>query len=48
MSCDTTEQLEQNVYLARSFKIMDWDEQDGFIEAITPYARDVFQKSPLK
>jgi aryl-alcohol dehydrogenase-like predicted oxidoreductase len=43
MSCDTTEQLERNVYLARSFKMMDWDEQDGFIEAITPYARTYFR-----
>lgn len=38
ISCDTLEHLEQNVYFARSFKAMDWEEQDGFVEAIAPYA----------
>ncbi len=38
IGCDTMEQLEQNVYFARSFKAMDWEEQDGFVEAIAPYA----------
>ncbi|MBP1749167.1 MAG: putative oxidoreductase of aldo/keto reductase family [Deltaproteobacteria bacterium] len=38
ISCDTMEQLEQNVYFARSFKAMDWEDQDGFVEAIAPYA----------
>lgn len=38
ISCDTLEHLEQNVYFARSFKTMDWEEQDGFVEAIAPYA----------
>lgn len=38
ISCDTLEHLEQNVYFARSFKAMDWEEQDGFVDAIAPYA----------
>ncbi|MHB8111655.1 MAG: aldo/keto reductase [Syntrophorhabdaceae bacterium] len=38
ISCDDLDQLEQNVYFARSFKPMDWEEQDGFVEAIAPYA----------
>ena len=38
IGCDTLDQLEQNVYFARSFKPMDWEEQDGFVDAIAPYA----------
>lgn len=38
IGCDTLEQLEQNVYFARSFRVMDWEEQDGFVDAIAPYA----------
>ena len=38
IGCDTMEQLEQNVYFARSFKAMDWEDQDGFVDAILPYA----------
>jgi predicted aldo/keto reductase-like oxidoreductase len=41
IGCDNLEQLEQNVYFARSFKPMDWEQQDGFVEAIAPYARDL-------
>ena len=45
IGCDTMEQLEQNVYFARSFRTMDWEEQDGFVEAIAPFARRYY-KSP--
>jgi aryl-alcohol dehydrogenase-like predicted oxidoreductase len=41
IGCDDLEQLEQNVYFARSFKPMDWEQQDGFVEAVAPYARDL-------
>jgi hypothetical protein len=39
IGCDTLEQLEQNVYFARSFRTMDWEEQDGFVDAIAPFAQ---------
>ncbi len=41
IGCDSLEQLEQNVYFARSFKPMDWEQQDGFVDAVAPYARDL-------
>jgi len=41
IGCDNLDQLEENVYFARSFKPMDWEEQDGFVEAIAPYARQL-------
>jgi len=41
IGCDNLEQLEQNVYFARSFKAMDWEEQDGFVDAVAPYAREL-------
>lgn len=41
IGCDSIEQLEENVYFARSFKPMDWEEQDGFVEAIAPFAREL-------
>jgi len=41
IGCDDLEQLEQNVYFARSFKPMDWEEQDGFVDAVAPHARDL-------
>jgi len=41
IGCDNLEQLEQNVYFARSFKAMDWEQQDGFVEAVAPYAPDL-------
>lgn len=45
IGCDSREQLEQNVYFARSFKTMDWEEQDGFVDAIAPYARQYFKSA---
>ncbi|MEN6615868.1 MAG: aldo/keto reductase [Syntrophorhabdus sp.] len=44
ISCDDLAQLEQNVYFARSIKPMAWEEQDGFVEAIAPYA-EVYYKT---
>ena len=41
VSCDSLDELEQNVYFARSFKPMGWESQDGFVEAIAPYAREL-------
>ena len=41
IGCDNLEQLEENVYFVRSFKPMDWEEQDGFVEAIAPFAREL-------
>lgn len=41
IGCDSMDQLEENVYFARSFKHMDWEEQDGFVEAIAPFAREL-------
>ena len=41
IGCDNLEQLEENVYFVRSFKAMDWEEQDGFVEAIAPFAREL-------
>lgn len=41
IGCDSLEQLEQNVYFARSFKPMDWEEQDGFVDAVAPHAGDL-------
>ena len=41
IGCDSLDQLEENVYFARSFKHMDWEEQDGFVEAIAPFAREL-------
>ncbi len=41
IGCDNLDQLEENVYFARSFKPMDWEEQDGFVEAIAPFARQL-------
>jgi len=41
IGCDNLEQLEQNVYFARSFKPMDWENQDGFVEAIAPHASEL-------
>ncbi len=43
IGCDTMEQLEQNVYFARSFRTMDWEEQDGFVEAIAPFAQQYYK-----
>lgn len=41
IGCDNLEQLEQNVYFTRSFKAMDWEHQDGFVDAVAPYAREL-------
>ena len=41
IGCDNLEQLEQNVYYARSFKPMDWEQQDGFVDAVAPHAGDL-------
>ncbi len=43
IGCDTMEQLEQNVYFARSFKALDWEEQDGFVDAIAPWAAEYYK-----
>lgn len=41
IGCNSLEQLEENVYFARSFKPMDWEDQDGFVEAVAPFAREL-------
>jgi aryl-alcohol dehydrogenase-like predicted oxidoreductase len=43
IGCDTMEHLEQNVYFARSFRTMDWEEQDGFVDAIAPFAQQYYK-----
>jgi aryl-alcohol dehydrogenase-like predicted oxidoreductase len=46
IGCDDIEQLQENVRLATSFKVMSVEEQRKLIDAVSPYARQLMYYKP--